>query len=170
VLKFVLNKSLTHRGPISDETQNMADRMIQTPPASIDLDAQLDLLEKALSEERDARLRAEAETRAKSELLATLSHEVRTPMGAIISIAELLLGTNLNERQRHYAQTLEQSGRGLLALLNEILDSSKLEAGRLELKSVAFDLPELMQGIGSTLGVRAQEKGRQSHRQCREIH
>jgi len=137
----------------------MADRMTQTPPASIYLEAQLDLLEKALSEERDARLRAEAETLAKSKLLATVSHEVRTPMGAIISIAELLLGTNLNERQRYYAQTLEQSGRGLLALLNEILDSSKLEAGRLELESVAFDLPELMQGIGSTLEVRAQEKG-----------
>jgi len=107
--------------------------MTQTPPASIDLEAQLDLLEKALSEERDARLRAEAETRAKSKLLATISHEVRTPMDAIILIAELLLGTNLNERQRYYAQTLEQSGRGLSALLNEILDSSKLEAGRLEL-------------------------------------
>ncbi len=159
MLKFVLNKSLTHRGPISDETQNMADRMTQTPPASIDLEAQLDLLEKALSEERDARLRAEAETRAKSELLATVSHEVRTPLGAIISIAELLLGTDLNERQRYYAQTLEQSGCGLLAVLNEILDSSKLEAGRLELESVAFGLPELMQSIGSTLEVRAQEKG-----------
>ena len=118
---------------ISDETQNMADRMTQTPSDSIDLEAQLDLLEKALSEERDTRLRAEAETRAKSKLLATISHEVRTPMDAIILIAELLLGTNLNERQRYYAQTLEQSGRGLSALLNEILDSSKLEAGRLEL-------------------------------------
>ncbi len=136
--------------------------MNQNPPASNDLNARLELLEKALGEERAARERAEDESRAKSELLATVSHEVRTPMGAIISMADLLLRTNLDERQFHYAETLEQSGRGLLALLNDILDHSKLDAGRVEVENIAFDLPELMQNVRSMLEVRAQEKGLQS--------
>ena len=133
--------------------------MTLTPPASDDITARLKQLEQALAAERAGRARAEAESRAKSELLATVSHEVRTPMGAIISMADLLLGTVLNERQRHYAETLAQSGRGLLTLLNEILDFSKLEAGRFELEAVSFDFAELMQSIGSMLAVRAQEKG-----------
>ncbi|MHA1164445.1 MAG: response regulator [Alphaproteobacteria bacterium] len=133
--------------------------MTQTPPASIDIQVRILQLEQALEDERAARTRAEAETLVKSELLATVSHEVRTPMGAIISMAELLLRTNLDERQRHYAKTLVQSSRGLLTLLNEILDFSKLEAGRFELESVSIDFPELMQGIGSMLEARAQEKG-----------
>ncbi len=133
--------------------------MTQTPPAAGDPGARLQELEKALSEERAARVRAEAATRAKSDLLATVSHEVRTPMGAIISMAELLLGTSLDERQRHFAETLQQSGRGLLTLLNEILDYSKLEAGRFELELVSFDLTELMDSVGEGLKARADENG-----------
>ncbi|GBE43441.1 autoinducer 2 sensor kinase/phosphatase LuxQ [bacterium BMS3Bbin10] len=132
--------------------------MTQTPPAAGDPTARLQELEKALSEERAARARAEAANRAKSELLATVSHEVRTPMGAIISMAELLLGTSLNDRQRHYAETLQQSGRGLLTLLNEILDYSKLEAGRFELELVSFDFTELMDSVGEGLKARSDEK------------
>ena len=131
--------------------------MTQTPPSG-DPTARLQELEKALSEERVARARAEAATRAKSDLLATVSHEVRTPMGAIISMAELLLGTSLDERQRHYAETLQQSGRGLLSLLNEILDYSKLEAGRFELELVSFCFAELMDSVGEGLKARADEK------------
>jgi len=131
--------------------------MTQTPPSG-DPTARLQELEKALNEERAARARAEAATRAKSDLLATVSHEVRTPMGAIISMAELLLGTSLDDRQRHYAETLQQSGRGLLTLLNEILDYSKLEAGRFELELVSFDFAELMDSVGEGLKARAGEK------------
>ncbi len=132
--------------------------MTQTPPASGDPAARLQELEKALSDERAARARAEAATRAKSDLLATVSHEVRTPMGAVISMAELLLATSLDDRQRHYAETLHLSGRGLLTLLNEILDHSKLEAGRVELELVSFDLTELIGSVGVGLKARADEK------------
>ncbi|MFQ5626079.1 MAG: response regulator, partial [Methyloligellaceae bacterium] len=116
-------------------------------------------LEQALDAERAARAKAESANRAKSELLATVSHEVRTPLGAIISMAELLLGTTLDARQRHYAETLQQSGRGLLTLLNDILDYSKLEAGRFELEPVPFDFAELMQSASEGLKARAGEKG-----------
>ena len=154
--------------------------MTQTSPASIDIQVRILQLEKDLGEarahaeaenrailqlehdlgeERAARQRAEAENRAKSELMATVSHEVRTPMGEIISMAELLLGTDLDERQRHFAETLAQSGRGLLTLLNDILDYSKLEAGSFELEKVPFDFIAFMQNIDGTFEELARDKG-----------
>jgi CheY-like chemotaxis protein/nitrogen-specific signal transduction histidine kinase len=137
----------------------MAARMTLIPPASNDVAAKLERLKQALTAERAARARAEADDKAKSQLLATVSHEVRTPLGAIISMADLLLGTGLDDRQRHYAQTLEQSGRALLTVLNEILDFSKLEAGRFDLEVVSFDFAELMKSVGAELGARAKNKG-----------
>ncbi|MEM8743152.1 MAG: ATP-binding protein [Pseudomonadota bacterium] len=116
-------------------------------------------LEKKLAHEQEARALAEASSKAKSELLATVSHEVRTPLGAIISMADLLLGTRLDDQQRQYADTLQQSGRALLAVLNDVLDYSKLEAGRFDLETVPFDAIELMDGIESELAARAEAKG-----------
>ncbi len=133
--------------------------MSQAAPRSGDIAARLAQLEKALAAESQARTRAEASDKAKAELLATVSHEVRTPLGAVISMAELLLGTQLNERQQHYAETLQQSGRALLAILNEILDYSKLEAGRFALEVVPFDVIELMESVRSELDARARAKG-----------
>lgn len=80
-------------------------------------------------------------------------------MGAIISMADLLLTTDLDETQRHYAATLRQSGRGLLATLNDILDFSKLEAGRFDLQLEAFDFRDLMASAAEAMRVRATEKG-----------
>lgn len=122
-------------------------------------EARLVALEQALAEERAARETAEQASQAKSELLATVSHEVRTPLGAIISMADLLLTTALDETQRHYAETLRQSGRGLLAILNDILDYSKLAAGRVELETVRFDFIELVKAAGEALEARAAAKG-----------
>lgn len=124
-----------------------------------DLAARVRELEQALAAETQARGAAEAASTAKSELLATVSHEVRTPLGAIISMADLLLATQLDTTQRHYAETLQQSGRGLLTVLNDILDYSKLEAGGFELEPVPFAFAELMQSVASAMAVRAEEKG-----------
>lgn len=120
---------------------------------------QLATARNALEAERKQRQRAEQASRAKSDLLATVSHEVRTPMGAIISMADLLLSTRLDMTQRRYAETLQQSARGLLTVLNDILDYSKLEAGRFELDQVAFDFSALMDCVAAGLAARASEKG-----------
>lgn len=124
-----------------------------------DLFAQIEGLVETVDAERRMRERAEAADRAKSDLLAVVSHELRTPMGAVISMSELLLNGPLESNQRRYAETLQQSAKSLLTVLNDILDYSKLEAGRFELDRAVFDLHELVRSVGSELQARARDKG-----------
>ena len=85
-----------------------------------------------------------AELRAKAEFLAKISHEIRTPMNGVLGMTELLLGTPMSAKQRDYVQTIHSAGNELLALINEILDISKLESGQIELDDVQFDLNALV--------------------------
>ena len=105
-----------------------------------------------------ARLVAEAASRAKSEFVANLSHEIRTPMNAIIGMAELLQNGGLDAVEKDQAQTIVESAEALLALLNEILDFSRVEAGRVELDPIPIDLRENIGGVMKSLSVRAHEK------------
>jgi CheY-like chemotaxis protein len=126
-----------------------------------DLFGQIESLAEALDAERAARERAEAADQAKSDLLAVVSHELRTPMGALISMSELLLVSQLDATQRRYAETLERSARGLLSVLDDVLDFTSLEAGRCELAVAPFDLHDLVKTVDGTLRAKANEKSLQ---------
>jgi signal transduction histidine kinase/DNA-binding NarL/FixJ family response regulator len=107
---------------------------------------------------RNAKEAAEAASRAKSEFLANMSHEVRTPMNGIIGMNALLLDTALSDEQRKYASIVHDSAEALLTVLNDVLDISKLEAGRVELEMLDFDLAETVQAATGLLAPRAAAK------------
>jgi two-component system, NarL family, sensor histidine kinase BarA len=111
---------------------------------------------------RDYRLakeEAENANAAKSDFLATMSHEIRTPMNGMMVMAEMLAGADLSTRHRRYAEIITRSGASLLTIINDILDLSKIEAGKLDLETVPFSLERMVEDVASLFWEKARSKG-----------
>ena len=156
-----IGKNVFQGGANYKNSKDMADRerLLRV------LDRERELLDEARAREAEkteemrlAKDLADEANKAKSAFLAVISHEIRTPITGVLGMVKLLLGTSLSETQKDYAQTIQDSGEAMLALLNDILDYEKIESGKLELEFISFDVRRLMQGIERLMSGHAEAK------------
>lgn len=139
--------------------QRIDERTAALQRANTQLAEEIVARERVATDLLHARDTAEQANQAKGAFLAVMSHELRTPLNGVLGMTDLLLHTTLSERQRHFATTAYRSGRVLLGLINDVLDFTKIEAGKLRLEHIPFDLHQLIEDLGESLAEPAQTKG-----------
>src|SRR5690606_5099208 len=127
-------------------------------PMMKNIEAAHDDLHAANASIEAARVKAESADRAKSEFLANMSHEIRTPMNGVLGMAELLMRTDLDGRQKTFADVILKSGNALLTIINDILDFSKIDAGQLSLDPAPFRIGEAIEDVVTLVSTRVAEK------------
>lgn len=148
-----------------DELDNVVNAINHMRETLLDDIAQRHAIEMALLTEKEEKLEtrrqknaAEDASRAKSQFLATMSHEIRTPMNGVIGMLEMLRDTPLDDNQKHYIDVIHRSGETLLTIINDILDYSKIEAGKMRLEETTFELDELIENCVQLFGASANKR------------
>ncbi|MDF3014072.1 MAG: hybrid sensor histidine kinase/response regulator [Cellvibrio sp.] len=149
----------------SDELDNVVNAINHMRETLLDDIEQRHAIEMALLSEKEEKLEtrrqknaAEDASRAKSQFLATMSHEIRTPMNGVIGMLEMLRDTPLDDNQKHYIDVIHRSGETLLTIINDILDYSKIEAGKMRLEETTFELDELVESCVQLFGATANKR------------
>ncbi len=161
--RFEPQNDIAADGEVRDLVDGFKDLLGSIRERDAQIAAQIDNLEAEVAsrtaELSDAKGEAEAANAAKSDFLAVMSHEIRTPLNGILALSDLLARTALPPKPKRYADIISTSGRSLLNIINEILDFSKVEAGKLELEAIETDLGEMIEDVADLFAVKAQEKG-----------
>ncbi len=139
--------------------RNLTEAGTKLEKANQNLTEEIDYVKRMEVELKQARDNAEEMSKAKGEFLANMSHEIRTPMNGVIGTLQLLEDTRLDEEQQEYASTAHKSANSLLTILNDILDLSKIEAGKLNLEIIPFDLREIMHDLITLYALKSEQKG-----------
>ncbi len=148
VLTLLVNRGIV----VLENVVENRNRMLESVNSELEQEIQ------KLKAAEEARSQAEAASHTKDEFLANMSHELRTPMNAVIGLSHLCLQTEMSGKQHDYLQKIHSSAKSLLGILNDILDVSKIEAGKMELDKIPFELDEVMDNLSTILGAKCHEK------------